>query len=88
MKVKPWYDGRGWNNLFPSKAKAKLLIVLTDSDSMAEQNAVTAAIKVSTVAASQRFMVLHLTHVSTRECYINIEMMNSLQLRHEFYSYC
>ena len=82
MKVKPWYEG-SMQESFPSKAKAKLLIVLTDSDSVAKQKAVTAAIKNATVAASQRFMVLHLTHVPTEDVY-NIEMMNRSNLDTSF----
>ena len=74
MKVKPWYVG-GIEESFPSRAKANLLIVLTDSESKAEQNAVTAAIESVTEAASQRFMVLQMTHVSREDVY-KIEMMN------------
>ena len=82
MKVKPWYEG-GMEESFPSKAKAVLLIVLTDRESVAEQNAVTATIKTVTEAAIQRFMVLNFTHVSRENVYM-IEMMNRSNLDTSF----
>lgn len=82
MKVKPWYEG-GMEESFPSKAKAKLLIVLTDSESVAEQNAVMIAIETVTEAAIQRFMVLDLTHVARENVY-KIEMMNRSNLDTSF----
>lgn len=82
MKVKPWYEG-DIKESFPSKAQAKLLIVLTDSETVAEQKAVASAIKHVTVAASQRFMVLHLTHVEQENVY-KIEMMNRSNLDTSF----
>ena len=66
MKVKPWYVG-GMEESFPSKAKAKLLIVLTDNESFAEQKAVTSAIEFVSESPIQRFMVLDLTHITKRE---------------------
>lgn len=78
MKVKPWYEGSLVDS-FPSKAKASLLIVLTDPESMAEQNAVTAAIKAVTVSDIQRFMVLNLNHIARENVY-KIEIMNRSNL--------
>lgn len=74
MKVKPWYVG-GMEESFPSKTKAKLLIVLTDNESFAEQKAVTSAIDTVTESPIQRFMVLDLTHIASENVY-KIEMMN------------
>lgn len=82
MKVKPWYEGT-IKESFPSKAQAKLLIVLTDSESVDEQKAVASAIKYVTVAASQRFMVFHLTHLKQENVY-KIEMMNRSNLDTSF----
>lgn len=74
MKIKPWYEG-SMEESFPSKAKAKLLIVLTDGESVAEQNAVTAAIESVTESTIQRFMVLDVAHVARENVY-KIELMN------------
>lgn len=74
MKIKPWYEG-SMEESFPSKAKAKLLIVLTDGESVAEQNAVTAAIESVTESSIQRFMVLDVAHVARENVY-KIELMN------------
>lgn len=82
MKVKPWYEG-SIQESFPSKAKAKLLIVLKDSESMAEQKAVMATIEYLTMAASQRFMVLDWKHVTMENVY-NLKMMNRSNLDTSF----
>lgn len=82
MKVKPWYVG-GMEESFPSKAKAQLLIVLTDNESFAEQKAVTSAIETVTESPIQRFMVLDLTHIASENAY-KIEMMNRSNLDTSF----
>ncbi|MFJ8264880.1 DUF3221 domain-containing protein [Peribacillus asahii] len=74
MKVKPWYIGE-IKESFPAKTKAKFLLVLTDAQSIAEQEAVTKAINHVTEAASQRFMVLQVLYEAKEKVY-NIEMMN------------
>lgn len=82
MKVKPWYIG-GLEESFPSKAKAKLLIVLTDNESFAEQKAITSAIDNVAESPIQRFMVLDLTHIASENVY-KIEMMNRSNLDTSF----
>ncbi|USK58703.1 DUF3221 domain-containing protein [Peribacillus asahii] len=74
MKVKPWYIGE-IKESFPAKTKAKFLLVLTDAQSIAEQEAVKKAINHVTEAASQRFMVLYVLYEAKEKVY-NIEMMN------------
>ena len=82
MKVKPWYVG-GMEESFPSKAKAKLLIVLTDNESFAEQKAVASAIENVTESPIQRFMVLDFIHIASENVY-TIEMMNRSNLDTSF----
>jgi len=72
--VKPWYIGE-IKESFPAKTKAKFLLVLTDAQSIAEQEAVKKAIDHVTEAASQRFMVLQVLYEAKEKVY-NIEMMN------------
>ncbi|MGE7878250.1 hypothetical protein [Peribacillus muralis] len=74
MKVKPWHRGEATKS-FPGKANAKLILVLMDEKSAAEQRAVTAALEHVREAESQRFIVLGVTHLPSEHVY-TIEMMN------------
>lgn len=82
MKAKPWFEGAREES-FPSKARAKFILVLKDKKSVAEQAAITSAIDHVTEAASQRFMVLDWSHVENENVY-NIKMMNCSNLDTSF----
>ncbi|WP_285766305.1 DUF3221 domain-containing protein [Peribacillus sp. SI8-4] len=82
MKVKPWHRG-GVTKSFPGKAKAELLLVLTDEQSLAEQRAVSSALEYVSEAESQRFIVLGITHLPSEHVY-TIEMMNRSNMDSSF----
>ncbi|KWW11425.1 MULTISPECIES: hypothetical protein [Peribacillus] len=83
MKVKPWHRGGVTKKTFPGKAKAELILVLTDEKSAAEQRAVTAALEHVSEADSQRFIILEVTHLPSEHVY-TIEMMNRSNMDSSF----
>lgn len=82
MKIKPWYIGE-MQESFPSKAEAKLLLIMSDQAGLAEQEAIITAVDFLKVSDLERFIVLDLQYNDKEDVY-RIEMMKRSNLDTSF----